>query len=80
MNENKLHSIEVSRLKWNVIVWTPILIGLIMFSVFNYLVQMSLTTGTETVYLWLSAVGFLLIGFGFGSVYARLFKIEGIDG
>ena len=73
---SKLHSIEVSKTKWKLIVWIPIILGVIIFSIFNSTFYMS---SEYTRACWFAAIGFLLVGFGFGLILARIFKIEGID-
>ena len=71
-----LYSIKISRSKWKLIVWLPIIVGGVMFSVFTS----SFFMPTEFVRAsWFAAIGFLLVGFGFGLAYARMFKIEEID-
>ncbi|GBE19392.1 MAG TPA: hypothetical protein ENG87_01825 [Candidatus Pacearchaeota archaeon] len=70
------HSREISRKGWKGMVWTPIVLGVIMFSIF-----------TSTFYIprdylratWFSAIGFLLVGWGFGLAYSRVWRIKEID-
>ena len=73
---SKLHSIEIGKLRWKLIVWTPIILGGIMFSIFasGYFMKPECVRAS-----WFAAFGLLLVGFGFGLAYARMFKIEGID-
>lgn len=73
---SKLHSIEVSKIKWKLIIWIPIIVGAIIFAIFNSTFYMP---SEYTQASWYAAIGFLLVGFGFGLVLARMFKIEGID-
>jgi len=69
-------SIEISRTKWKFCVWTPILLGLILFSIFGstFFIPKEYTRA-----VWFASIGMLLIGWGFGLAYARAFKIKGID-
>jgi hypothetical protein len=72
----KLHSQEISRNRWKLIVWTPIILGLIVFSVFS---STFFIPKEAIIWAWLSMVGGLLMGWGFGLAYSRIFKIKGID-
>ncbi len=67
---------EVSRNRWRIIVWLPIFLGLIIFSVFN-----STFFIPKESYHWtlIASIGGVLIGWGFGLAYARVYKIKGID-
>jgi hypothetical protein len=71
-----IHSKEINRTQWKFIVWTPILIGLIVFSVFSSIFFIPID---YRAWALLSGVGGMLMGWGFGLVYARYFKIKGID-
>jgi len=73
---SQLHSIEVSRIKWKLLIWTPIIIGTIVFSIFSstFFIPKEYLRST-----WYSSIGLLLVGWGFGLAYARLWKIRGID-
>lgn len=74
--KSKLHSIEISRGKWVLIVWTPIILGVIAFAIFNSTFFIPRDSLRWALY---GSCGGMLIGFGFGLVCARIFKIEGID-
>jgi hypothetical protein len=80
---SQLHSINISRAKWFGLVWSLISIGGFLFAVF-YTILNNLFVGQDPIkqgFLFMGfALGCIIIGFGFGLVYARLFKIEGIDG
>ena len=73
---SKLHSIEIGKLRWNLIVWIPIILGGIIFSIFTsgYFMKPECVRAS-----WFAAIGLLLVGCGFGLAYARAFNIEGID-
>ncbi len=73
---NKLHSKEISKSKWKLFVWTPIILGTIILSIFD-----STFFIPKDSYRWalLGSIGGMLIGWGFGLVYARVYKIKGID-
>ena len=73
---NKLHSIEISLLKWKLMIWTTTVLGAILFSIFTsgYFMKPECVRAS-----WFAAIGFLLVGLGFGLVYSRIFNIEGID-
>ncbi len=73
---NKLHSIKIGRLQWKLIIWTPIISGAILFIIFYSSVFIP---RDSLIPSGLAAIGLLLIGWGFGLAYARMFKIEGID-
>lgn len=73
---NKLHSIKISLVKWKLMIWTPIILGALIFIVFY---SSFFIPSEYLIPSGLAAIGFLLIGFGFGLVYARAFNIEGID-
>ena len=67
---------EVSRTMWKIIVLTPILFGLLIFSVFNSTFFIPMDYYRLSL---LGSGGATLIGVGFGLAYARYFKIKGID-
>jgi len=71
-----MQKINVSRTQWKLIVWTPIFLGVIIFSVFasTFFIPKEYTRA-----VWFSSIGLLLVGWGFGLVYARAFKIKGLD-
>jgi hypothetical protein len=76
MKENKLHSIEISRSQWKLIVWSPIILGTIIFSFFGSSFFIPAEHLRYTILVWL---GGILVGAGFGLIYSRVFKIRGID-
>jgi hypothetical protein len=76
MNKNYLHSIEIDKETWNGLFWGLMILGVIIFSVFNSTFFIP-TEYTQSV--WLASIGLGLIGFGFGLIFARMFKIKGID-
>ena len=67
---------NISRTGWKLMLWIPILIGTLMFVTFN---TTFFIPGEYITYVWLSSFGFLLVGWGFGLAYAKLWKIKGID-
>ena len=69
---SKLHSIEVSRSNWALIVWSPVIVGALVFAFGN-------STFVPSEYKVIGSIGGLLIGWGFGLCYSRLWKIRGID-
>ncbi len=69
---SKLHSIEVSRSRWALIVWSPIIVGALVFAFGNF-------TFVPEQLKYIGSIGGVLIGFGFGLVVARMWKIKGID-
>jgi len=74
MKKNKLHSIEISRTKWKLIVWTPIILGAIIWTISSTV--LSLIEGTSLTRGLLLAgltAGGILIGIGFGFACARIF-------
>ena len=73
---NKLHSIKISLLQWQLMIWTPIILGAIIFIIFYSSVFIP---RDSLIPSGLVGIGFLLIGWGFGLAYARMFKIERID-
>ena len=72
----RIEKVEVSRLQWKLIVWSLIIIGAIVFSVFSSTFFIPKEYMRSAMY---SAIGGLLVGVGFGLVYARAFRIEEID-
>lgn len=75
-NQSKLHSINVSKLQWKVLFLALIILGMIIFSIAGstfFIPKESLRAS------YFILIGGILIGAGFGLVYARVFKIEGID-
>jgi uncharacterized integral membrane protein len=73
---NKLHSVNITRKNWKWMIRTFWIVGAIIFAVFNSTFFIP-TQYTQAA--WISAIGFLLVGVGFGLVYARVFNIKGID-
>lgn len=73
---NKLYSISISKNKWKLIIWTFIILGLIIMSLFSSTFFIPLDYLRSSLY---SSIGGILIGVGFGLAYARIFKINGID-
>ena len=73
---SKLHSIKISKVGWKLMIWTPIILGGIIFSIFasGYFMKPECVRAS-----WFAAFGLLLVGYGFGLAYARAFNIEGID-
>lgn len=71
-----MERIKVSMGQWGFIVWTPIFIGVVVFSIFN---STFFIPKEVWIYSWLSAIGLMLVGWGFGLVYSRLWEIKGID-
>ena len=73
---NKLRSIKVGQFQWNLIIWTPIILGMFIFTIFysSFFIPSEYLRASGLV-----GIGFLLIGWGFGLAYARMFKIERID-
>jgi len=74
--ENKLHSIEISRVMWKVLFWALIIIGIIIFSISSSTFFIP-KESQRAVYFVL--IGGILIGSAFGLVYSRVFDIKGID-
>ncbi len=73
---NRLHSVNIEKKKWRFMIRAFWIVGAIIFSLFNSTFFMP----TEYVrYSGYGAVGFLLVGVGFGLVFARVFNIRGID-
>jgi hypothetical protein len=73
-SQSKLHSIKISKLAWKLILLNLAVIGVVIFSIAN------MTLPAEYVRRgWFAAIGGGLIGAAFGLVYARIFKIQGID-
>ena len=82
MNQNKLHSKEISRNQWKLIVWTPIILGGLITSITYTIINLILIgmSPLKQGLLFSGLIGgSILIGWGFGLVYARYFKIKGID-
>ena len=75
-NGERIEKIEVSRTKWKLIVWTPIIIGAIVFSVFSSTFFIPTEYMRSAMY---AGVGSLMVGWGFGLAYARTWKIKNID-
>lgn len=75
-NGERIEKIEVSRPKWKLIVWTPIIIGAIIFSIFSstFYIPKEYMRAAAT-----SGLGMILIGWGFGLAYARAWRIDEID-
>lgn len=73
---NKLHSIKISREDFKRMFFILIILGIIIFSVFNSTLFILRECMRASL---LGTIGFLFVGFGFGLVLARAFKIEGID-
>lgn len=72
----KIHSKEISKEMWRLMVWTLIILGAIVFSVFSSSFFIPIDSWRWAL---MSGVGGMLIGGGFGLAYARYFKIKGID-
>ena len=70
------HSRKVSRNKWKFIIWIPIIIGVIVFSVFNSTFFIPKEYYKASLY---ASLGGVLIGWGFGLALSRMWKIKGID-
>ncbi len=76
MKENKLHSIEISRSLWRLLVWSLIISGGLIWTIFTPTLSMT----QETIKWYLpSMIGMMLIVIGFSLAYSRIFKIRGID-
>lgn len=73
MGSIKKNSVKITKKGWGLLILSSWIVGAIIFSIFN-IVPKEYTTN-----VWLSSIGFLLVGIGFGLAYARVFKIEGID-
>ena len=58
------------------IVWIPIIVGAIVFSIFGSTFFIPKEYFRSCAY---AGIGLLLIGWGFGLAYARKFKIKEID-
>lgn len=61
---------------WKLIVWSPILIGAIVFSVFSSTFFIPKEYMRSAMY---AGMGGVLVGWGFGLAYARAWKIKDID-
>ena len=70
------NSIEISRTMWKLIIWTPVIIGTIIFSVLSSSFFIPKEYSQVSMF---ASMGLLLVGWGFGLAYARVFKIRGID-
>ncbi len=73
---SKLHSININRVGWNILVWGTILVGTAIFTIFN---SSFFIPKDYWQFSLIASTGGILIGFGFGLVYARMWKIRGID-
>lgn len=70
------NSKEISRQQWRIMIWSSIIVGIIIFSIFSstfFLPKEFVRVGYGI------AGGGLLIGLGFGFAFSRIFKIEEID-
>jgi len=67
---------EVSQTQWKLIVWIPIIIGAIVFSIFSSTFYIPKVYMKSAMY---AAIGGVLVGWGFGLAYARAWKIKNID-
>lgn len=72
---------EISRREWRIRIWTPIILGGIVWSIANTLIQNYLQGNPTTTGIIITGitVGGILIGWGFGLAYSRYFKIKEID-
>ncbi len=72
----RIEKIKVNRIQWKLIVWSPIIIGAIVFSVFSSTFFIPKEYMRSAMY---AGLGSLLVGWGFGLAYARTWVIKGID-
>lgn len=73
---DRKHKVGISRATWRIIVFAPMVIGLLLFEIFG---STFFICKESYLYSWIVFIGGLLIGIGFGLAYARAFLIEGID-
>jgi hypothetical protein len=76
-----IHSKEINRTQWKFIVWTPIILGGVIWVISSTLFSLSSKENVLLNGLFSAGLtaGAMLVGWGFGLVYARYFKIKGID-
>jgi len=66
---------EITMSQWRMMIWTPIAIGAIVYSIFN-----STLFIPKESYQWslIASIGGMLIGWGFGLAASKKWSVEGI--
>ena len=72
----KINRIDINKTIWRIIIFTSIVIGIIVFSIFNSTFYIP---SEYTQAVWYASIGLMIAGIGIGFMFSRVFKIKGID-
>jgi hypothetical protein len=71
----QLHSKEIGRTQWKFIVWTPIILGALLFAVFGSSFFIPSEHLRYVIIIW---AGGILTGVGFGLAASKKWTVEGL--
>lgn len=73
---NKDNRKQIDIIKWRILYWSFVLIGVIAFSIFNSTFYIPVEYSRASMY---GAIGGTAVGIGLGFMFSRVFKIKEID-